>query len=407
MSSDPFKKIQKNQKMTKKTLLLLLLLLLSKTAFALETGKDGFPHLVWTQVDTDLSFPGTVSSAKMAVSTTDDFMALVQDQDGVESLYFFDHNQESWVQKKQPQYSDVASLEFGLGKFFLFQTKFSSEEDAPYFGYSSDGGVTWNPSLFSAVKPHCNHVTFSEDLGVAMNDQGEVATTKDGATWTESSKINFSAHNILRYCSRTTSGTDDDIAGKFVVLENHLEKTEHYFLKTDDFLTQKPLLSNDGATWNPSEKPLDLMTLLSGQSFDKNGQILDYDSKIFYGSKTSYSTAPFDKGSFDPKTLSPISKDDAPSFEVLDYLFAKGWFVVAGTLTYKGSKKAVAAYSPNAGGADPSSLNFFIVDSIGNDPEDTIVAMKANSEGVLAITNKGHSFFASLANPTAPVAKGN
>ncbi len=394
-------------------LLLLFLVLLSKTAFALETGKDGFPHLVWKQVDTDLSFPDTVSSARMTVSTTDDFMALVQDQDGVESLYFFDHDQESWVQKKKPEYSEVASLEFGLENFFLFQTKCFSEEAAPYFGYSSDGGVTWNSSLFSTAQPTYSHVAFSKDLGVAMNDLGEVATTKDGATWTESPKIDFSANNILRYCSRTASSTSDNVAGKFVVLEDHLEKTEHYFIKTDDFLTEKPLLSADGATWNRNDKPLDLLTLLSGQSFDTKQQVFIYENKAFmdsgdiFNDKRYVEVFSINNGLLDVMHSIGLWKDHAPSFDAKDYLYASEWVVVAGTLTYQSSNKAVAAICSDPGAATPVPLHMFIVDAIGNDPEDTIVAMKANSKGVLAITNKGHSFFASLANPTPSVVEGN
>ncbi|MFZ4116576.1 MAG: hypothetical protein ACOYK6_07640 [Chthoniobacterales bacterium] len=403
--------------MNKQILFFFILLGLSMTSFALEQGEDGLPHLIWKSVNTDPSFPNTVSSADIAVSTTDDFMALVTDSQANKSLYFFDHNTETWTQKKMPPYVTARKLEFGLGKFYLFGTIHWIWEYL-YFGESSDDGTHWkSPSFWFGT--YYDHVAFSETRGIAIDDVGNVLTGKNRRThshatsgdelmglsrWGSSGvQINhFKAEDILLYCSRTASNTGDNVVEKFVVLEKQSEKTEHYFLKTDDFLTEKPLLSANGITWNPIKNPLNLMTVLTGQDFDSD-QFLIYDHTVFHGNSAGFQSAPFTSvAAFSKDDFSTISKEDAPSFEVVDCLYTNGYFVVAGTVIYQGSEKTFAAYCNDPGATPSQPLCLFIADVFSNDSEDKIIAMKANHEGILAITDKGHSFFAALPQSTSP-----
>ena len=331
---------------------LLLMLGGSIQAFALQQQTNGVTYMGWQEISTSKPLPPhpLKIAASMGAPNGGDFVALAQEREGGDAgFYVLDHEHRDlgWQKKGIFLQTEVKALQYGLNRFFAFGIDRHTKQ--PVVATSADNGQTWTQNIIIGGSGSYNNAVFSDQIGVATGENGAVATTSDGVTWTEVAPPSGAIKKV--FCSMISPGDATHPGNyQFVLLET-LPTHQCGFLTLKDFPVEPTLSSTDGTTWNyVNYFPL------------SPNQYLMRDSMLFLvGGSQHYSTSFTDIRKVNPSEFQPLESNNPaiPSIEVSDFTCCGAFFVSVGVEQKTGKFLSLVTSLQQYGGCNMIAIDFF------------------------------------------------
>lgn len=191
---------------------------------AMPMGSDRMPHFAWERVAIEHQLPAHPVSIG-AATALGDFIAVAKNKKSDENeIYFLDHANlhHGWQKKGSLEHVTVCSIQYGLGRFFIFGIDTKNHHSV--VASSVDSGTTWNQQEIPSSVSHYDVAAFSSTQGLVTGREGAVAKTNDGITWTQIIAPSGSKKKIF-----SLQQSPSDQLG-FVVVETSQKNVTVFFL---------------------------------------------------------------------------------------------------------------------------------------------------------------------------------
>lgn len=257
------------------------------SSFALVLQTNGITSMGWQRLSSTLP-ANPLAIAASTDPNNPDFVAVASDASSTFYFYLLDHSnlQLGWQKNVTSPFvnTDVTNLQYGLGHFVAIGTDRSSGN--PVILTSADNGRSWSPDKvwtqdLKSGKGHYDNAAFSDKMGVMTGKDGAIATTTDGAHWTENTPPSGVSRKVV-YSNIAPAGTPVDNEFQLCIALPPGQTTLYGFLLFHDVPIIGSLISSDGKNWAYT-LPYPIM----------RNQLLLYENKTFFVSDQVTVSTPY------------------------------------------------------------------------------------------------------------------
>ena len=351
---------------------------------AMPIGSDRMPHFEWKRILMKHQLPAHPISIGSATGLGDFVAVINSKKDHGAGIYLLDHSNLhlGWQKKGTFEHATVCSVQYGLGRFFIFGV--DTKNNHSVVASSADSGSTWNQQEIPSSTSHYDLAAFSSKQGLVTGRDGAVARTTDGINWTQIIAPTGSEKKVF-----ALQHSPDEELG-FVIIEASPQKRDGFFL-VDDFSQKEPLSSTDGITWKKTEPMANTFTSASGEFLIYQGKGFAYHyAGVDTGS--DYSVTPAQNS---PPHFKATQASTAPQIKILDVITCPigqrtGWIYLGKDLK---TERSLIIYSGNRA--------FFVADASPTALENPIIAICAALPGLIEKENSADHAVIAIANDGA------